>query len=219
MCFSARASFIAAGVLLSIGTLALRRVNDPRQYMFALMPFLFGIQQAIEGVVWLTVGQTGLINTIATYAFATFALIIWPSWVPLSVFFLEKNVTKKWIIALFATVGFAISIYFLNNLIHHGVYAKQLSCHLYYHFNLPDYLDWYAVIFYFIPTIVPFFVSSIRYMWLFGLSFLASYGLAYSVWHFFIFSVWCFFIALLSIFVYAIIYQITKRKRTYVELF
>lgn len=219
MCFSARASFIAGGLLLAIGIATLKRVTDSRQYMFALIPLLFGMQQMVEGVVWLTLSETSLLHSLAVYTFATFALIIWPSWVPLSVFFIERNMVRKSLIALFSLVGFAISIYFLNNFIQHGVVARQVACHIYYHFTLPDYIEWYTVVFYFIPTILPFFVSSIRYMWLLGISFIASYCLVAAVWHFFVFSIWCFFIAVLSALIYCIMYHMTKRKRSYVEMF
>lgn len=219
MCFSAKASFIAGGLLMAIGVATLKRVNDSRQYMFAMIPLMFGIQQVIEGIVWLTLGNPSILHTVSVYSFATFALIIWPWWVPLSVFFIERNLIRKTIIAVLSLVGFAIAFYFLNNFIQHGVVARQVACHIYYHFTLPDYIEWYTVIFYFIPTILPFFLSSIRHMWVLGISFLVSYCLAAAIWHFFVFSVWCFFIALLSTLIYIIMYQMTKRKRSYVELF
>src|SRR5262249_3687551 len=57
MCFSAAASFSAAGLLglAGIGTLA--QVRKRIELPLAVTPLLFAAQQAIEGVLWLTVNQ------------------------------------------------------------------------------------------------------------------------------------------------------------------
>lgn len=213
MCFSARISFLASGLLLAIGVATLRLVKENRQYMFAMMPLLFSIQQAIEGIVWLTQGNPSMIHTWAVYAFSIFALIIWPTWIPMSVFLLENNSNKKKIIGGLTLLGIAISLYFLNNFIKEGVSVKEISSHLYYQFKLPDYVQWYTSGLYLIATIGPLFVSSISHMWILGIIFLASYFITFALWKLWLFSVWCFFVAILSIMIYGIMYQITKVKQ------
>ena len=54
MCFSATASFTAGTALVVLGTLAVRQVRRRSELPFALIPALFGIQQLIEGALWMT---------------------------------------------------------------------------------------------------------------------------------------------------------------------
>ena len=55
MCFSPEASFASAAVLVPFGTYTLRLAarTAPRLWPLALVPCVFGLQQACEGVVWL----------------------------------------------------------------------------------------------------------------------------------------------------------------------
>ena len=63
MCFSATASFAAAGVLGTIGVATLRHVREPRSLLFASVPMLFAVHQFAEGMVWLGLnGQIGKIG-------------------------------------------------------------------------------------------------------------------------------------------------------------
>ena len=65
MCFSAAASLAAGGTLSVVGGLTLAKVKNKSELPFASIPLLFGIQQAIEGAVWLSFGSP-VLNTIAT---------------------------------------------------------------------------------------------------------------------------------------------------------
>ena len=66
MCFSASASFVAAGVIGTIGLATLRHVREPRTLLFAAVPLLFAFHQLCEGFDWL--GLEGRIGTIALQA-------------------------------------------------------------------------------------------------------------------------------------------------------
>ena len=50
MCFSATASFLAAGATFAVGAAALSRIGSPKEIPMASMPMIFAAQQAIEGV-------------------------------------------------------------------------------------------------------------------------------------------------------------------------
>ena len=63
MCFSATASFVASGVIASIGVATLRHVREPRALLFACVPLLFAVHQFTEGLVWL--GLDGHIGKVA----------------------------------------------------------------------------------------------------------------------------------------------------------
>ena len=54
MCFSATASFSAGAALLIVGAVTVRRARRRAELPFSLIPVLFGIQQLIEGAIWLT---------------------------------------------------------------------------------------------------------------------------------------------------------------------
>ena len=54
MCFSATASFTAGAGLLVIGAITIRLSRDRAELPFAAIPVLFGVQQLIEGALWLT---------------------------------------------------------------------------------------------------------------------------------------------------------------------
>ncbi|MGL4543652.1 MAG: DUF6629 family protein, partial [Polymorphobacter sp.] len=63
MCFSATASFVASGVIGTVGVATLRHVREPRTLLFALLPMLFAAHQFTEGWVWL--GLEGRIDGLA----------------------------------------------------------------------------------------------------------------------------------------------------------
>ncbi len=53
MCFSAAASFSASAVCAAAGVMAIRRA-DRADLPLALIPMIFALHQAIEGLVWMT---------------------------------------------------------------------------------------------------------------------------------------------------------------------
>jgi hypothetical protein len=96
MCFSATASFTAAALLLPVGGIALARSlssadgiepADSTALPLALSPLLFGLQQAIEGVVWIGVEGGGEAAWLAPAAllYLFFAYGFWPGWIPFAV--------------------------------------------------------------------------------------------------------------------------------------
>lgn len=90
MCFSARASFTAAALLLPLGAVAVRRVLRERdassRVPLALTPLLFGLQQATEGLVWLGLAPdpsppAAALLPAASVAYLFFAYGLWPGWI------------------------------------------------------------------------------------------------------------------------------------------
>ncbi len=57
MCFSATASFIAGSALSAGGIVTLRMTARRAEIPFAMIPLLFGVQQLIEGMVWLSLAN------------------------------------------------------------------------------------------------------------------------------------------------------------------
>ena len=73
MCFSAEASFIASGGLAVAGGASLK-VAKKEQRLIALIPLLFAIQQAIEGMQWLYLYR-GTSSLKLAYAFLFFGFV------------------------------------------------------------------------------------------------------------------------------------------------
>ena len=101
MCFSATASFVTAAALTPIGVagVAMARRRDPDRWLpLALLPLLFASQQALEGVVWLglTAQEPWPGLRLAALAYLTFALAVWPVWIPWSALRLSTGRATAW---------------------------------------------------------------------------------------------------------------------------
>jgi len=53
MCFSAGASFVGGVIISGIGVATIREVHKPSQLVFACIPLFFGVQQIVEGCLFL----------------------------------------------------------------------------------------------------------------------------------------------------------------------
>ena len=110
MCFSAEASFTAAAVLMPAGVYAVYRAcrTDRRYVALSAFPFLFGLQQLSDGLVW-TAGRQGQFDLIQLYSlvYMLFTWLIWPIWAPLSTYLLEAE-RRKFSYFLLALTGSAL---------------------------------------------------------------------------------------------------------------
>lgn len=107
MCFSAEASFSAAALLVPTGIASTYYAfrTDRRYATICALPFLFGVQQLFEGLVW-TAGANAdrdLVEKLSL-AYMFFSWLAWPVWVPFSVYFLESN-GRRPIFLVFAVAG------------------------------------------------------------------------------------------------------------------
>src|ERR1700722_141614 len=98
MCFSAQTSFTAAAALSVVGIATLSKVRSNKIRPFAVIPFIFAIQQGLEGIVWVTLNAgdaISLLHKIGVYGFLFFADLFWPLWIPGSIYKLEENRLRK----------------------------------------------------------------------------------------------------------------------------
>ncbi|MFY7695528.1 MAG: DUF6629 family protein [Cyanobium sp.] len=117
MCFSATASFVASGLLLPLGTatLAIAVTKADRLALpLASLPFWFGLQQALEGMVWLGLntqppadGSSNDIVTVgAVVAYLFFAFAFWPVWMPWAALRLWPRPDRSaWVLPWILTFG------------------------------------------------------------------------------------------------------------------
>jgi hypothetical protein len=198
MCFSAPASFAAGTALLTLGVVTVRRTRRMAEWPFALIPALFGVQQLMEGGLWLTLDtpQQACLNTLLAQGFSAFSQVIWPIYIPLAVWLLEPAGWRRHTIALMALAGAAVSLFLLWYLLHVPAVAQVQGRHIAYIF--PHFHEPLATALYLLGACVSPLLSGFKTVRLFGL--LATLSLLttatfYSQW---LVSVWCFFAALLS---------------------
>ena len=205
MCFSAAASFAAGGALSVAGGLTIAHVKKKSELPFASIPLLFGVQQAIEGVVWVSFGST-VVNTVATYAYSMFSHVLWPVFVPIAVLLMETEPIRKKILSLFSFLGLGVGGYLLYYIIADPVTAHVVNNSIAYH--SPHLYVYLIMALYLVATCGSCFVSSHRIINLFGTVLLISFAVAAWFYTETFFSVWCFFAGILSI----IVYWFFKRK-------
>ncbi|MFT6765947.1 MAG: hypothetical protein ACJAZS_000843 [Alteromonas naphthalenivorans] len=205
MCFSAQASFGAAAALGIIGLLSLRKVKKAKIYPFAMIPIFFAIQQAFEGIVWITYNDpvNVYVNQLAMYAFLFFAFFFWPVWIPFAFAMIEPKKTRRNILYGLMGVGFAASSGLIWSVIQHGVSAQITCNHIRYIVDVPGNFHYWGGWIYCLATVLPFFVSSKKAAWLFGFVLCASVAISAYFFTAFFTSVWCFFAAMLSVMVYS----------------
>lgn len=201
MCFSATSSFTAAIVLLSVSVVSLTRLTNKRALLLSLMPFLFAIQQATEGTLWLalTKDQFSFLASAASIIFLFFALILWPIWPSLALLTVEPKAQQKKLLMAWSGMGICLAIYNFYILFFHPVSATIVQDSIFYNFHtpFPNLYNFYLACY---TTLVagPFFISSLRFTKVVGLAIITSLFLAFIIKEATFGSVWCFFAALLS---------------------
>ena len=212
MCFSAEASFGASAVLAAVGVITLKNAKTPAQVPFALIPLLFAVQQAAEGILWIGLSSTDHASWrhFPVLIFLLFAQVIWPVWVPLSISLLEKDPARKKILTLLLAIGSITSLYLLYCLFAYGVTAKIHAGHIQYTLSFPLAFVWISSVFYFMPTVLPLFASGFKRMWILGITILLSFIIAKIYFEEHLISVWCFFAAIISITVLMILLKSKK---------
>jgi len=212
MCFSAAASFSAAGVLSVIGAVTLRKVSKTSQLLFASIPLIFAVQQFSEGFLWLSLSHSSYseLTKFTTYSFLFFAQIVWPLCVPLSILKLESKILKRKILVGLSVIALLTTTILVIFLAIFPVSASISGHHIAYHQQYPAHLLLYGAIPYLLVTISPLFISSVSRMKLLGSTVLLSYILTAVFYQGYILSVWCFFSSIISILIYFIIRDLAK---------
>lgn len=200
MCFSSEASFAGGIIISAIGVATVKEVHKPSQLVFASIPIFFGIQQIVEGCLWLTIPniEFGSIQKISTYLFLIMAQVLWPLIIPLSVLLMEENNKRKRILRILLVMGLPLSLYYVFCLLFFNVTPQIIGYHIQYETDFPKSLTMMAFIVYLIVTITPLFVSGIKRTHLLGILMFISCLVTAIFFTQYLTSVWCFFAALIS---------------------
>jgi len=212
MCFSASASFGSAAVLMSLGSSASKLNQESKQRMFVALPFIFGFQQLCEGLVWISIGHESNLHGYAVRAFLFFALAFWPSWLPWSLYAMEKKPARKAALKALGFLGTLFSFGALWILFRGGPRAAVAGHSIAYSFSgfqsfISPSID---ALVYLLTALVPFFISTERKVKITGA--LIFIGLVFS--HLYqqetVASVWCFFAAITSSYIVYEVFRETK---------
>ncbi|CDN95854.1 hypothetical protein BN949_05026 [Agrobacterium tumefaciens] len=180
--------------------------------MVATLPFLFGLQQLVEGMVWIE-GQAGNEHHVARYSliYMFFTWIAWPIWAPVSAYFLERG-TRRNIILLFTIAGAMLGgLQFFPYFVHDGwLTTTFLSWAVRYQdVNLLDGLVprifTYAI--YVAVIIIPFLLVRDPAIQIFGILVAATLVITYVFFSYAYISVFCFGGALISLYLLVIMWR------------
>jgi len=200
MCYSATASFVAGGALTVIGVITLRRAMSRAELPFAAIPLLFGIQQLIEGVIWLSFRyEVTELNHLATYLYTCFSHVLWPVYVPVAIGLLEQDPLRRKIIRYIGGIGAATAL-LLAVLIATQPLTTVVGKHIVY--TVEHHYEWPMMLLYIIATCMAPCCSSYPLIRLLGALTLLMFVATYWFYTAALFSVWCFFAAILSTIIY-----------------
>lgn len=216
MCFSATGSFGVAMVLTGIGAVTVAQKKPASHRLFAAIPLLFAAQQISEGFVWLTIGSPdSRPHQTFVAAFLAFAVVVWPIWMPLSLYRIERNPGRRKALGILLALGIGVSTCAAWLLIA-GRPAAHVSGHsLAYSYAergsalvIALYLPLYVT-----ASVIPFFISTMAKAKLMGIVLVGSLVATFLIEWNTLTSVWCFFAAILS---GLIILSITVEQRQHV---
>ncbi len=207
MCFSPAASFTIGTALSVIGGASIAKAPRREELMFASIPLLFGMQQLTEGVIWVSLGNP-LVLSAASFVFMFFSHVLWPIFIPASVFLMEPKGWRRWALLACTGIGLVVSAYFLYFLMRETVTTFAVNKSILYmapHFAVTFVLSPYSV-----ATCASCLFSSHRIVNFFGVVTFLSAIVAYRFYEQTFVSVWCFFAAVLSVIIYV---HIARRAR------
>lgn len=201
MCFSTSVSFIAGASLSAVGVVTVKQAKRKAELPFALIPLFFGIQQTIEGIVWLTF-QFNLptLNIAMTYLYSFFSHVWWPLYIPFSILLLETVPWRKRALLVFQAIGIMVGLYLFYTIIKYPITSEVVNKSIVY--DAPHFYILLVMVFYFAATCFSCLFSSHRLVNIFGALVFLFAVVAYQFFAMSFISVWCFFAAILSFIIY-----------------
>lgn len=218
MCFSESVSFAAGGFLIAGGAYASWKAwkINKRYLPIALMPALAGVQQFMEGHVWMGLNDSNQFMVWwGAMGFIMFSWLMWPVWIPFAVYTLEppRSVRKKPLMA-FSLAGllFGLILY-----VPHVFHPDWIMVHInknsiaYEDIMFLDYLipRWATYGIYMFLLITPPLISTYLHVRLFGLTLIAIIAV---VWIFLTYAYISFFCLLAGLGTIHLIYIIAFNK-------
>jgi hypothetical protein len=199
VCFAPEADAAIGGIIIIVGSDALRHVREPKQLALASLPLLFGLHQLTEAFVWwgLQGNVAPSIERLAVWTYLLFAFSALPVLAPIAVGLVEQSVTHRRAIAAFGVLGVAVAVVLTIAIFRGPINAVIDGRHVAYHVEaLDDGGRWTAL--YVVATCGALLACSSRDIAALGaLSLVAVPVLAWLTLSGFV-SLWCFYAAIVS---------------------
>lgn len=196
MCFSPTASFVTGVAMTTVGIVTLKKAKTHREIPYALVPLFFGLQQIIEGFVWLSFSWSPQTHETFSVIYSLFALSLWPSFLPIAILLLEKEVLRQKILMVISLFGIGVASFLVYRIFVHPPTAFILNKCVHYDVVTPYSNLLWAM--YVLVVVGAGAVSSKRTVQVFGAVLLGSLLFTLREYKENAISVWCFFSALLS---------------------
>lgn len=181
--------------------MTVKRAERKAELPFSAIPLLFGVQQILEGIIWLTFRfDTPLLNTVMTNAYSLFSHVLWPIYMPFAVLALEPVPWRRKALYAFLAIGTAAGLYLLINMARFPITSQPVGAHIEYvspHFYVAVVMGSYLA-----GTCLSMLLSSHKFVNVFGALALLLFVAVYRIYTLWFISVWCFFAAVLSAVVY-----------------
>ena len=218
MCFSATASFSAALVLIPAGIFCLKLANelDEPYWALAMLPLMFGLQQMLEGGVWLALLNGDAASArLMSLGFLMFSHVFWLGWVGFSSYLTETYSPLRLLFLAISVFGVVLGLSMYVPLVLHAdlLHTTIINHSIYYGLTFfHDYLisqktltAVYAAI-----ILLPLMLSSDHYHRVLGVLVFASGLLTWAFFGWVFVSVWCYFAAIISLYIF---FMITRSIR------
>jgi len=213
MCFSATASFTTGAMLIPLGMYCLKdSLSWNKNYIgFAAFPLAFGIQQLLEGFIWQYL-DNDLDPHLPAHGFLFFSHFFWLFWVPFAALLVETREVKKKVLTGCLLIGFifGVSMFLPFVLYDNWVSVSILNHSIIYKVNLiyDQFMTRQIIQFLYILIVVfPLLFSSLKVINYFGILILLSILMTSYYFEYAFVSVWCYFSAVLSAYLFFVIYQ------------
>lgn len=210
MCFSAEASFTAAAVLGIVGYKTVSMATARAQMPLALLPWLFGFHQLMEGILWVYFSQAitpdGLFY-LAQVLYIVYAYMFILIWVPLSALVLEPPGWRRQVMKGFLCTAVVLAALNVDKLV--GAQAVVRVVH--HSLQYPE-TSWVRGLPYIVVICSPLLFSSRPRVWWMGALGLVTTGIAMYFYYWTFASVWCFFAGIISISIYWILIGLNDKQ-------
>lgn len=191
MCFSAEASFISAALLGAAGLYLGNKFWKDRRFLIAITPFMFAIQQAAEGFLWLGL-DGGAYPTawafFAQYTYLFFAYLFWPIWIPSIALNAEVGSRRRKWLKFVLLVGVLVAMFngfylfttfpIQAQVVHHSISYGSKGSMLAFVYGF--------------SVVAPFFISSLKGLKIVGALIALSFLIALFAYTYAFTSIWCF---------------------------
>jgi hypothetical protein len=185
--------------------------------VLALTPLLFGLQQTLEGFVWLGLAsEDAFAIRLSALGFNFFSLFFWLAWIPLCCYSIESSALKRKLFSILFMLGIAhgLSMYVPLLLYKDWLTVEIVGHSIHYSARLlhDDYMPViFLQILYPLIIITPLLLASNGHIKILGVITFSSLLFTRLHFDYALISVWCYFAAVSSIYILFMIIHTLKR--------